>query len=85
MPNDIEIPEEKFVPVFSNSFRVSRNNADEFIIDFAYNEPQQPNKLPKGKVITRIALSKVGTEKLVNLIQMALRNQQPPSAPPSRL
>lgn len=85
MTNNIEIPEEKFVPLFSNLFSVSKNDANEFVIDFGYNEPQKPNQLPKAKVITRIALSKVGAEKLMNLLQMALK-QQPPSqgSPPSR-
>jgi len=82
MTHNIEIPDDKFVPLFSNLFSVSRNDADEFVIDFGYNEPQKPNQLPKARIITRIALSKVGAEKLVNLLQMAINKQQPPSSGP---
>ena len=76
----IEIPDDKFHPIFSNLFQVATNKAGEFIITFAYNEPATPDIPQKSVAIERIAMSKTGAQKLANLLQMALNRQQPPSS-----
>lgn len=82
----IEIPDDKFHPLFSNFFAIGSNPEGEFVLNFAFTEPPTSDTPQKTKIITRIALSKVGAQKLLNLLQMALNRQVPPSqdSPPQR-
>jgi hypothetical protein len=66
---------EKKIPFTCNFFGIATNNGQTFIFDFLFQEPpQKPGEENKTYPITRIALDRIGAERLLIILQQTLNN-----------
>ena len=80
----IEIRDENFFPQFSNIISITKNSIDKFMITFGFKDLAQVPNNPKAKSISRISMSRKGTETLSRILTIALKQDPPQGNPPSR-
>ena len=76
--------EEKMIPVSCNHFGVGTNNGLTFILEFRFQEPPSEHGQPGPiKTFTRVAMDRIGLERLVILLQATLEKTKGKGQPPA--